>query len=309
MPNSGRSLWITMQNICGRIKERYIRLIRKQLEGSVFRTTSEPFLAADTFYALATIHVHDSSEIVRISSCSRDNIVFIVGDLIDELITFCASHAPQIEMGNLIIHDTDRSFTHSDLEPLFTYVDEIFCINYLGKSSTKITGLPLGLENKIYLSGGLLKDFEKPFKKGRDRRIGILVAWNDSTYIESRQEARVVLEKSKNTYSLRKRVAASVLHELMNNSLFVACPRGNGLDTHRFWEAIYLGAIPLIKRDEALPIHADWPSLIVDSWSDVASMSREQLNEEFLRIAVAKDELIARSKFVIDRANNLRLNP
>ena len=309
MPNSGRSLWITLQNICGRIKERYIRLIHKQLEGSVFRTTSEPFLAADTFYALATIHVHDSSEFARISSCSRDNIVFIVGDLVDELINFCASHAPQIEMGNLIIHDTDRSFAHSDLEPLFNYVDEIFCINYLGKSSTKITGLPLGLENKIYLSGGLLKSFEKSFKKGRDRRIGILVAWNDSTYIESRQEARVALEKSKNTYSLRKRVAASVLHELMSNSLFIACPRGNGLDTHRFWEAIYLGAIPLIKRDEALPIHADWPSLIVDSWSDVASMSREQLNEEFLRIAVAKDELIARSKFVIDRANNLRINP
>ena len=308
MLNSGWSLGITLQNICGRSKERYIRLIHKQLEGSVFRETSEPFLAADTFYALATVHLHDSSEIARISSCSRDNIVFIVGDLIDELITFCASHAPQIEIGNLIIHDTDRSFTQSDLEPLFTYVDKIFCINYLGRSTTKITGLPLGLENKIYLSGGLLKGFEKSFKKGRDRRIGILVAWNDSTYIESRQEARVELEKSKNTFSLRKRVAASVLHKLMSNSLFVACPRGNGLDTHRFWEAIYLGAIPVIKRDEALPIHADWPSLIVDSWSDVTNMNREQLIEEYFRLTAHKHDLIARSKTVIEQVNCLRVN-
>jgi hypothetical protein len=29
---------------------------------------------------------------------------------------------------------------------------------------------------------------------------------------------------------------------------FVACPRGNGTDTHRFWETLYRGSIPVVKE-------------------------------------------------------------
>jgi hypothetical protein len=29
---------------------------------------------------------------------------------------------------------------------------------------------------------------------------------------------------------------------------FIACPRGNGTDTHRFWEALYRGSVPVVKR-------------------------------------------------------------
>ena len=27
----------------------------------------------------------------------------------------------------------------------------------------------------------------------------------------------------------------------------VAAPRGNGLDTHRLWEALYLGCVPIVQ--------------------------------------------------------------
>lgn len=36
------------------------------------------------------------------------------------------------------------------------------------------------------------------------------------------------------------------------NSKFCICPCGNGYDTHRIWEAIYLGAIPVIENEIAL---------------------------------------------------------
>ena len=38
------------------------------------------------------------------------------------------------------------------------------------------------------------------------------------------------------------------LSKLSANFLFVACPRGNGTDTHRFWETLYRGSIPVVKR-------------------------------------------------------------
>ena len=35
----------------------------------------------------------------------------------------------------------------------------------------------------------------------------------------------------------------------IRNHEFVLCPRGNGVDTHRLWETLYMGSIPIVKND------------------------------------------------------------
>ena len=35
---------------------------------------------------------------------------------------------------------------------------------------------------------------------------------------------------------------------ILLNYMFVICPEGNGIDTHRMWEALYLRTIPIIKK-------------------------------------------------------------
>lgn len=50
---------------------------------------------------------------------------------------------------------------------------------------------------------------------------------------------------------------------------FVLCPRGNGVETSRIWETLYMGSIPVVLQD---PVHKDWqdlPIVFVSSWSDV----------------------------------------
>ena len=47
------------------------------------------------------------------------------------------------------------------------------------------------------------------------------------------------------------------------------CPRGNGVDTHRIWEAIYMGCIPVVKRHISHNfVNCDLPILFVDEWED-----------------------------------------
>jgi len=45
---------------------------------------------------------------------------------------------------------------------------------------------------------------------------------------------------------------------------FVLCPRGNGIDTHRMWEALYLGVIPILEKNPALEYFSDLPILLLD---------------------------------------------
>jgi hypothetical protein len=56
---------------------------------------------------------------------------------------------------------------------------------------------------------------------------------------------------------------------------FVLCPRGNGVDTHRLWETLYMGSIPIVKRDIGYTEFEDLPICFVDNW--------EQINPEFLK--------------------------
>lgn len=55
---------------------------------------------------------------------------------------------------------------------------------------------------------------------------------------------------------------------------FVLCPAGNGTDTHRMWEALYVGTIPVVEKHPALEAFRDLPILFVES---LATLERAQL--------------------------------
>jgi hypothetical protein len=51
---------------------------------------------------------------------------------------------------------------------------------------------------------------------------------------------------------------------------FIVCPRGNGIDTHRIWEALYCGVIPIVKRNVVhKELEGNLPILFVDSYEQV----------------------------------------
>ena len=52
-------------------------------------------------------------------------------------------------------------------------------------------------------------------------------------------------------------------------SKFVLSPRGNGLDCHRTWEALYMGAIPIVRTSTLDPLFEDLPVLIINDWSEI----------------------------------------
>jgi hypothetical protein len=70
------------------------------------------------------------------------------------------------------------------------------------------------------------------------------------------------------------------LEEIRNHN-FVLCPRGNGIDTHRLWETLYMESIPIVRRTPALTQFEDLPISWVDSWEEVTP---EWLDREYERI-------------------------
>lgn len=63
----------------------------------------------------------------------------------------------------------------------------------------------------------------------------------------------------------------------INSHRFVLCPEGNGMDTYRMWESLYLGAIPIVKRRVFTEEFAKiLPILVVDNWKEVVFQRLEE---------------------------------
>jgi hypothetical protein len=59
------------------------------------------------------------------------------------------------------------------------------------------------------------------------------------------------------------------LYDVVDHN-YVLCPRGNGIDTHRLWETLYLGRIPITIRNANTRFYEDkLPILLVDDWDEI----------------------------------------
>ena len=67
----------------------------------------------------------------------------------------------------------------------------------------------------------------------------------------------------------------------MYHSKFTICPRGNGPDTFRMWEALYMKSIPIVMRHRTHKNMEDLPILFIDDWSEVTEELLERVWEEY----------------------------
>ena len=58
--------------------------------------------------------------------------------------------------------------------------------------------------------------------------------------------------------------------ENLRKYAFTACPVGNGIDTHRLWEVLYMGGVPIIKKNDILEsLLEDLPFVLVEKWDQI----------------------------------------
>jgi len=56
-----------------------------------------------------------------------------------------------------------------------------------------------------------------------------------------------------------------------SKACFALSPRGNGLDCHRTWEALYVNTIPIVTKSLVVEEHKDFPIVILNDWNDFNS--------------------------------------
>jgi len=61
----------------------------------------------------------------------------------------------------------------------------------------------------------------------------------------------------------------SAMWREMGKHAFVAAPPGHGQDTHRAWEVLALGSVPVVLSSSIDRLYSEFPVITVNSWEDV----------------------------------------
>lgn len=182
----------------------------------------------------------------------------------------------------LITHNSDIAIT----EKIYKYrpecVTEWFAVN-IEVEDKKLTPLPLGCENKRSPGySGDMKVIERLTKASLPRPNLAFLNCNPRTRREVREP---LIERFKDESWVCYEPYGSPFDrtmELTRASKFVFCPRGNGWDTHRFAESIYLGSIPITEPTiGAKQWSKTCPILIVDSLLNVTKSMLEAKWNDF----------------------------
>jgi hypothetical protein len=70
--------------------------------------------------------------------------------------------------------------------------------------------------------------------------------------------------------------------ENLNNSTFCVCPDGNGIDTHRLWEALYVGCIPIVEDSINVRFYEELPIFICDDFTDITYDSLKYVKQKMM---------------------------
>jgi len=99
--------------------------------------------------------------------------------------------------------------------------------------------------------------------KSRLLEVSFDVKTNPAERLRCLAETGLELDAPASTSAYLERLAASY---------FCVAPPGNGIDTHRVWEALYLRTIPVVTRSVLSEQHPDLPLIVLEDWSQFRSI-------------------------------------
>lgn len=167
----------------------------------------------------------------------------------------------------LLTHNSDENVTdkyaflynHPKLAHWFT---QNLCISH-----PKLSLLPIGIANPIWFHGNysvLAQIRQMNLPKKNFVYANFLIETNKT----AREYCAKILQEKE--VPIQPRCHPFENWQYLAQSYFSICPEGNGIDTHRFWESLYLRTIPVILRNPLTEqLAKEYPCILLEKWEDL----------------------------------------
>jgi hypothetical protein len=212
--------------------------------------------------------VHHSYPKFIIENIKDNDIIFVKTDL---LRFFFKNYYPKIKTHFYLI----TGVAGKDVDDIFIkYLNENKIIKWIGCNIVfehpKILKIPIGFEENE-LAGGdqqLLKTVYYNKLNIHTKKKKMLITPIGNTH-KSRNNIINTFNNKEYVDILTNRLPFDSYIKKLDEYKYVLCPRGLGTDTHRFWECLLVGSIPVVETSGLDSLYSKFPCIIVQSFKDI----------------------------------------
>lgn len=229
-----------------------------------------------------------SKQNIHIDCISDTDDLFIAQKRIfvktDDIQHFYERFHKNLEDKIIITHNSDHEISRAGFGEHIKKVKQQFSQNcsFIDEENNKLVPIPIGIENRMWFDHDILHRVRK--RQDILKTKGIYFFFSLGTH-PSRQECYHAL---RNRIEFNQPRAREDYFVELKRHRYAICPRGNGLDTHRLWECLYLDVIPIMLKTDSVNI-GNLPVIYVDSWDDVDVSNTNQVrfkNQELSKITM-----------------------
>jgi|694.fasta_scaffold00240_18 hypothetical protein len=179
----------------------------------------------------------------------------------------------------LVTHNSDHSIERTDI-PINLIKWYGTNVNYVHE---KISPIPIGLENEHW-HPNKRNLINKAIYSKQERKNRIFAQFNPDTFPSERYNLCYDIWMKKINADMYRCINGIAFDSYVNNLCtykYCLCPRGNGIDTHRVWEALYLGCIPIVKKHITHFFNEKLPIVYIDDWKEVTEDFLKNIIDNF----------------------------
>jgi len=209
-------------------------------------------------------------------SINEYNKIFVKTDDILYFYTIVQNESIDISNKVIITHNSDYGIDNNFFN-ILSKVKKQFSQN-CHIQNNNLFPLPIGIENIQWFDHEILNKIRKRDDIKKEKQIYFF--FNLHTHF-SRKDC---FEKNKSKIEWNKSLSKEEYFIELKKHKYAICPRGNGLDTHRIWECLYLDVIPIMLKKDFINIE-NLPIIFIDDWSD---LNLENLCVNFKNIQLSK---------------------
>ena len=201
----------------------------------------------------------------------------------------------------LITSQTDRLISEKLYRLKPKSISKWYSVN-IGFEDEDLISLPLGLANEYSPKNLFAKDFDN-LNFNQNKKEKLYLNFNPSTNFDERQGLFSLFESKDWAVVDNTMVDINYYLSKLNEYKFILCPFGNGIDTHRIWETLYSGSIPVVKKHIALNSLKNLPVIFYD---DIEDINLNFLKDKYE--SIEKDNFNLDDLFVDTWINKIRNN-
>ena len=198
----------------------------------------------------------------------ENDVIFTNYRLINELF-YHLKKANKFKNITLITNQQDEMILKNIYDKKPDCISKWFSIN-VAHQAKDLMVLPLGLSNEYSIKNPDADDFFKLFSSNSNKKnISLYINYRTNTNFSARKNIYDIFSNKDWVEIDEPTLTLENYLNRIHDSLFVLCPWGNGVDTHRVWETLYCGSIPVVQRHKTFEPLDGLPVLFIDNYEDI----------------------------------------